>query len=254
VLADSLRFQKPPTQSFQPFAVILGELTNQTNQNEFMKKGISSISVYCGLIAPILFVLIFTIEGLLRENYSAMKNFISELSLGSRGWIQISNFLIFGVLFFVFSMGLLQEFRKRKLSSTGPILFLILACCYFFSGPFITDPGTIYTQQKSVHGIIHGVLGATVFLLMTISSWTFLKLFKKEKAFKSLKNVTLLFAILLTLSLIAFTYATKVPTSQNNFPNRTGLFQRLALIPFMVWLFYMAFSIRNVLAKYDSNN
>ena len=135
-----------------------------------------------------------------------------------------------------------------------PILFLILASCYFFFFFFVTDSGTIFTQQKSVHGIIHGVLGAIVFLLMTVSSWTFLKLFKKEKAFKSLKNVTFLVAIILTLSLIAFTYVTKVPTSQNIFQNMNGLFQRLALIPFMVWLFYFAFSIRNVLTKYDRNN
>jgi hypothetical membrane protein len=219
-----------------------------------MKKGINYISVYSGIIAPIVFVLIFTIEGLFRENYSATKNFISELSIGDRGWIQIANFLIFGFLFFVFNVGLMQEFRKRGLSLTGPILFLILASCYFFSGPFVTDPGTIFTQQKSVHGIIHGVLGAMVFLLMTVSSWTFLKLFKKEKEFKSLKNVTLFFAIILTLSLIVFTYATKVPSSENIFPNMNGFFQRLALIPFMVWLCYFAFSIRNVLTKYDTNN
>ncbi|GAB1416278.1 hypothetical protein MASR2M117_25160 [Paludibacter sp.] len=219
-----------------------------------MKKGINYISVYSGIIAPIVFVLIFTIEGLFRENYSATKNFISELSIGDRGWIQIANFLIFGFLFFVFNVGLMQEFRKRGLSLTGPILFLILASCYFFSGPFVTDPGTIFTQQKSVHGIIHGVLGAMVFLLMTVSSWTFLKLFKKEKEFKSLKNVTLFFATILTLSLIVFTYATKVPSSENIFPNMNGFFQRLALIPFMVWLCYFAFSIRNVLTKYDTNN
>ncbi len=218
-----------------------------------MKKRIGSISIYSGIIAPILFVFIFTIEGFFRENYSAIKNFISELSIGNRGWIQITNFLIFGFLFLVFSIWLLQEFRKRRLSSTGPILFLILASCYFFSGPFVTDIGTMFTKQKSVHGIIHGVLGGIVFLLMTASSWTFLKLFKKAKDFKSLKNVTLFFAIILTLSLIAFTYVTKVPTSQNIFPNMNGLFQRLALIPFMVWLSFFAFSIRNVLTKYDRN-
>ena len=218
-----------------------------------MKKRIDTLSVYSGIIAPIIFVSIFTIEGLLREDYSASENFISELSIGNRGWIQITNFMIFGSLFLVFSIWLLREFRKRKISSIGPGLFIILSVCYFFSGLFVTDPGTIFTQQKSVHGIIHGVLGAMVFLLMPVSSWTFLKLFKKEKAFNSLKNVTLFFAILLTLSLVAFTYVTKVPASQNLFPNRNGLFQRLALIPFMVWLSFFAFSIRNVLAKFDSH-
>jgi Protein of unknown function (DUF998) len=219
-----------------------------------MKKGISNISVYCGVNAPIVFVLIFTIEGMMRENYSPMKNFISELSIGNRGWIQIVNFLIFGLLFFVFSLGLLHEFRKLNLSLTGPFLFLILAVCYFFSGPFVTDSGTIFAQQKSIHGIIHGILGAIVFLLMTVSTWVFLNLFKKQNEFKALKRITFIFAVVLTLTLLVFTYVTKVPTSQNNFQNLNGLLQRLALIPFMVWLCYFAFSIRNVLAKYDKTN
>lgn len=214
-----------------------------------MKKGLNYISVYSGIIAPILFVMIFTFEGLFRENYSALSNFISELSMGNRGWIQISNFLLFGFLFFVFSLGILREFRKRKLSQTGPILFLIIASCYFFSGPFVTDPGTIFTHQKSIHGIIHGVLGGVVFLLMPISSWTFLKQFKKKNEFKTFKNVTLFFAIILTLSLIVFTYVTKVPTSKNIFPYMNGLFQRLTLIPFMVWLCYFAFGLRKFLIE-----
>lgn len=199
-----------------------------------MKKGIRDIHCYTGIIAPVLFVLIFTIEGFVRENYSAKTDFISELAIGNRGWIQIANFLLFGFLFFVFGLGLLQEFRKRKLPSTGPVLFLILATCYFFSGIFVTDAGTIFTQQKSVHGIIHGIFGAMVFVLMPVSSWIFFKLFKKEQAFKPLKNITYLFAIILTLALVTFTYVTKVPASENVFPDLNGFFQRLALIPFMV--------------------
>ena len=104
-----------------------------------------------GIIAPILFVATFTIEGLFRENYSQMKNFISELSIGNGGWIQIANFMTFGILFFIFSLKVFKEFRKRGLPLTGPKIFLIIAACYFFSGPFVTDPGTIFTQQKSIH-------------------------------------------------------------------------------------------------------
>ena len=215
-----------------------------------MKKGLNYISVYSGIVAPVLFVLIFTFDGLFRENYSAMRNFISELSIGYRGWIQITNFMLFGFLFFVYSLGLLREFRKRKLPLTGPILFLIIASCYFFSGPFVTDPNTIFTHQKSIHGIIHGALGGVVFLLMPISSWTFLKQFKKEVDFKPLKNVTLFFAIILTLSLIVFTYVTKVPASENIFPNMDGIFQRLELVPFMIWIYYFALFLRKSLIKY----
>ena len=38
------------------------------------------------MIGPALFVSIFTIEGWLRPGYSACSMFVSELSLGPRGW------------------------------------------------------------------------------------------------------------------------------------------------------------------------
>ncbi len=219
-----------------------------------MRSKTAPMPVCSGILAPILFVSVFTIEGLFREHYSPLTNFISELSIGDRAWVQIANFLLFGFLFFIFSFWLLREFRKRKFPPGGPILFLILASCYFFSGLFVTDPGTIFTQQKSVHGIIHGVLGAAVFLLMTISAWTFLKLFRKNAAFRTLQRLTLFFAIILTLALTAFTYVTKTPASQSFLPGMNGLFQRLALIPFMLWLLFFASSIRHALSNYDREN
>jgi hypothetical protein len=33
-----------------------------------------------------------------------------------------------------------------------------------------------------------------------------------------------------------FTYVSKIPVEQNTFINSLGLFQRIALIPFMVWV------------------
>ena len=213
-----------------------------------MKKNLQP--VYCGIIAPIIFVLIFTIEGAFRDNYSPIKNFISELSLGERGWIQIVNFLIFGFLLFVFSFQLIIDFRKTKLSVAGPVLLLILSVCFFFSGPFVTDPNTIFADQKSIHGIIHGVLGGLVFLIIPINLWVFLKLFKKIAYLNPLKNVTLFFAITSTIFFICFTYVTKVPAAQNIFSNCNGLFQRFALIPFMVWLVYFAYFIKNKMSRY----
>ena len=46
------------------------------------------------MIGPALFVVTFTIEGCLRPGYRAREMFVSELSLGPRGWIQIANFIV----------------------------------------------------------------------------------------------------------------------------------------------------------------
>ena len=57
------------------------------------------------MIAPVLFVAVFTIEGSLRVGYDPISSYVSELSLGPRGWIQIANFVVFGALVLVFASG-----------------------------------------------------------------------------------------------------------------------------------------------------
>lgn len=211
-------------------------MKKQPDQPDNFRRSLAS----AGVIAPILFVAVFTAEGLLRGDYSAMKNFISELSMGDRGWVQVVNFMVFGFLLSLFSLETLREFRRRKLSLTGPVLLFVISVSYFFSGPFVTDPDTIFTNQKSIHGIVHGVFGAVVFTLMPVICWVFLKQFRKQVDMKVLKNVTLVFAIAITLAVACFIYITKVPGSSSNVAEVRGFFQRLALVPFMAWVCYFA--------------
>ncbi len=41
----------------------------------------------CGAIGPLLFIVVFLIEGATRPNYSAWHHFVSSLSLGEQGWM-----------------------------------------------------------------------------------------------------------------------------------------------------------------------
>ncbi len=50
------------------------------------------IAAWAGIIGPALFVAVFIIEGLLRPDYNAFSTYVSALSLGPRGWIQIVKF------------------------------------------------------------------------------------------------------------------------------------------------------------------
>jgi hypothetical protein len=51
----------------------------------------------CGL-APALFVAVVLVEGAIRPGYDPLHHFGSELSLGSGGWIQVTNFIVTGLL------------------------------------------------------------------------------------------------------------------------------------------------------------
>jgi hypothetical membrane protein len=74
------------------------------------------LAAWAGMIGSVLFVAVFMLEGRLRPGYNPIGMYVSELSLGPGGWIQIANFIIFGMLFLVFVYGAAAEFKDGKMS------------------------------------------------------------------------------------------------------------------------------------------
>lgn len=206
-------------------------------------------TTWAGMIGALLFVLIFTIEGWMRPGYSPMTMYVSALSLGSRGWIQTTNFLLFGTLLFLFTRGVANEFPDGKASKWGLILLTIVAFCYFFSGPFIMDPTGTSLAQSTVHGTIHGILGAIAFMLMPISCFVYLRRFTIDPRWKSMRAWTLVLGTISAAAVILLTISTKFPQFQSTFAGWIGLIQRVLIIPFMVWVFLFALKLLNNLKK-----
>jgi len=198
------------------------------------------ITTWAGMIGAALFVLVFSVEGWLRPGYSPMTMYVSALSLGSRGWIQIANFLILGSLLFIFTRGVAREFPTGLASRGGLILLTIVALCYLFSGPFIMDPTGTSLAQSTVHGTIHGILGAIAFMLMPISCFVYLRRFTVDPRWQSLRWWTLTLGTVSAIGVILLTIATKFPQNQAIFSAWIGLIQRILIIPFMVWVFVFA--------------
>jgi hypothetical protein len=202
-----------------------------------------NLAVWAGIIAPVLFVAVFSIEGWLRPGYNALSRFVSALSLGPRGWIQIANFLLFGLLFFIFTRGVASEFQSGKASRGGTALLTIIAFCFFFSGPFVMDPVETPLNQATIHGTIHGILGAIAFLLMPISMFVYLRRFNSDPNWTALRGWTLVLGTISAVALVVLTVVTKSPQLQSGFANRFGLIQRSLIIPFMIWAFVLALTM-----------
>src|SRR5216683_1375996 len=66
------------------------------------------LSIWAGIIGPILYTLVFTLDGAFRPGYSAINVAVSFLLLGSNGWIEIANYIVLGLLLIVFALGFLQ--------------------------------------------------------------------------------------------------------------------------------------------------
>src|SRR5881392_2290670 len=76
-----------------------------------------------GAIGPLLFILVFLVEGAVRPGYSAWRQFVSALCQGKREWVQITNFLVCGLLLLGFAVGLQQVLQSGTGAVWGPVLF-----------------------------------------------------------------------------------------------------------------------------------
>lgn len=202
----------------------------------------TSAAALAGIIGPILFVAIFTIEGWLRPGYDPRSMFVSALSLGPRGWIQIVNFVVFGALFLVFARGVAAEFQDGKASRFGPILLTIIGVSFLASGPFVMDPVTTPLDQMTWHGKLHmNLFGALVFSLSPVSCFVFLRRFRADPKWRPLMWWTLAAGVITTLAVVVMAAGpTHAPASPNAFNEWIGLVQRTFIVTYLTWIFTFA--------------
>jgi hypothetical protein len=142
------------------------------------------LGAIAGIIAPVLFVTVFTLEGWLRPGYDWRSMYVSELALGWRGTIQIGDFLIFGVLQLLFARGMAVEFPSGKAS--GPIALRLIGVGMIGAGLFVMDPLPTPIASLSWHGWLHSLSGQLIFYGWPASCFIFLRRFREEPAWRSL--------------------------------------------------------------------
>jgi len=200
---------------------------------------IKRVAPWVGMTGTLVFVLSFVLHGLLRPDYDPVKMYVSELSLGPHGWIQIVNFMALGICLVLFALGVRKSFPAEKGSNLGPALLIIIGVCYFISGPLVTDPRAMFEYQQSISGLLHGIFGALVFSLSPICCYVFWRRFRKDAKWRPIRLWTLLSAILMVIIVVIMKIAQPEASVLNKW---AGLIQRCSLIAFYAWIF--AFSLK----------
>lgn len=188
------------------------------------------------MAGAVLFVGAFLVQGWLRSDYSPTSMFVSELSLGPQGWIQIANFVVSGALVVVFGWGLAAGLGGGVSGRAGPLLLQLIGTALVASGPFVTDPSTVF-DQHSVHGIVHGLFGAVVFALAPVSCLVLYRRFRRDPGWRGLATPTLALGTGLVVGVVLLKLSEQPATAL--FAWR-GLIQRIILISFFGWLFTVA--------------
>ncbi|MGH2364223.1 MAG: DUF998 domain-containing protein [Chloroflexota bacterium] len=85
------------------------------------------ILLACGAAGPLLFALAYSLEGATRPGYNPLRDTITALSLGPGGWMQIANFVLFGVLTALSAVAWRASLAPGRGAAAIPVLKGIMA-------------------------------------------------------------------------------------------------------------------------------
>lgn len=196
-----------------------------------------------GIVGPILFVVVYTLEGATRPGYDARSQAVSSLSLSGWGWMQILNFVVCGALVIGFALGLGRVLVPGARGATwGPRLIGMVGLGLLCAGVFVTDPAQGYPASTpqgpaattTLHGTLHFALGATGFFgLLPVACFVMARYFSGRAGWRGWTAYSIVTGILMYASFAGFIVA-----STHRGP--AGLFERLAISIGMLWLMLLA--------------
>lgn len=93
-----------------------------------------------GVIAGPLHVVVGFIQAFSRSGFELAKHPLSLLSLGNLGWVQITNFVVAGLLFIASAVGMRRILRSGPGRAWGPWLIGIFGAGLIAGGVFVADP------------------------------------------------------------------------------------------------------------------
>jgi Protein of unknown function (DUF998) len=174
----------------------------------------------CGVVGPVLFNVTYLIEGATRPGYNSLRLTVSALESGPLGWIQVANFIVFGLLIGCFAVGLRKALVRGFGATLLPLLEGFAMLGLIGDGIFTRDPLHLFCD---ILALAPGV----------VASFVFARRFAGDPRWRGWATYSIVTAILAVVLLIAFGVALT-----HNGP--AGLFEKMATLVRSTFLLLLA--------------
>ena len=190
-----------------------------------------------GIIGPVMYILAVFIGGALRHDYSALYNSISELSM-----INAPNKLLLDILFgiyniflIIFALGAYLDIKiNSKKYNAATVMFIIIGVLGLLVLIFTQDPrGAPATLNGTLHIILSGITAALTIISIILVGLSFRK-YPELKIYSWYSFIT---------SILIFISGGAAAASFANNNAYGGLFERLTIFLFMIWIISLSYII-----------
>lgn len=127
------------------------------------------------------------VQALTREGFDIRRHPLSLLSNGGLGWIQVTNFVVAGLMVTACAVGMRRVLRPGPAGTWGPLLVGGYGLGLVASGIFRPDPADGFPpgtppglpEAVSLHGLLHFASGGVAFLALIAACFVFARRFGK---------------------------------------------------------------------------
>jgi uncharacterized protein DUF998 len=198
----------------------------------------------CGFLGPVIFIAVAFIAGALRSGYNAWHSYVSMLSLGEGGWVQVANFLVTGALLVGFAEGL-----RRRGYFRPAILVGVVGVSLALQGVFAADPGLGYpsgapegvSSTQSAGSAVHYLVGLLAALALIGSATLIGRKFGQRPGYTHWARYSAATAALSSVLFLAVVVAGSDGPTLQGF---AGGIQRVWILVGFIWLALLALRLR----------
>ncbi|MPZ28765.1 MAG: DUF998 domain-containing protein [Micromonosporaceae bacterium] len=141
--------------------------------------------LWAGVIGGPLFIGAVVIQELTRAGFDPREHALSQLSTGDLGWLQITNFIVSGLLFVAAAVGIRRVLHPGRAGRWGPWLIGIFGGALVWGGVFVADPANGFPpgtpegspDELSWHGALHAVAPALAGIAILVACFVFARRF-----------------------------------------------------------------------------
>jgi len=143
----------------------------------------------CGVAAGLLFIVVGLLQAFTRDGFDLRRHPLSLLSNGDLGWVQISNFVVSGLLFATAAVGMRRVLRPGRGGTWGPRLIGAVGVGMIAAGVFVADPADGFPpgtppgrpDALSWHGSLHFIAAGVAFLALIVACFVFARRFAARR-------------------------------------------------------------------------
>jgi len=140
-----------------------------------------------GIIAGPIFIVVALAQALTRDGFDLARHQWSLLSNGDLGWIQITNFVVTGLMTIALAVGLRRALGPGRGGTWAPRLIAVYGASLIGAGAFRADPALGFpagapdkVTEVSWHGMLHFVSGGIGFACLIAACLVLARRFAAE--------------------------------------------------------------------------